>query len=172
MEFKRGKVFKKFTSGIKGKRYPMLKENGTFISFEPDEEILEEFVNIDSDAIKNNLQIRAYTNSGLKIHYTKDDDKEIVFYYENGVLDYLESVVKKPFSKPYYFRDVDSKTGDIYEVAMQYTNSAEEKILGYVNSIALSKGVHETGFKLGITRAVSKFMEDKKIFTKKLGKIK
>lgn len=169
MEFSKGEVTKEFSSRKRTKNYPELTSTGTVISFIPDETILKEFVKFNPDKIRENLIIRAYTNAGLKIHFQVDKAKEEVFCFENGIKDYLSNVASDPFSKPYYFSATDDR-GDFYEVAFQYVAGAEEKILSYVNSIATSKGRHETGFKTGLTNSLLGFMEKNKLFTKKVDK--
>ena len=169
MEFSEGKVVKGLTKAKRSSSYPEITDTGTVISFIPDETILQEFTQFNPVAIKENLIIRAYTNAGLRVHFQVDSEKEEIFCFEGGIKDYLENLVSSPFSKPYYFSETDDK-GDFYEVAFQYVAGGDEKIYSYVNSIATSKGRHETGFKTGLTNALTSFMTEQNLFTKKVSK--
>lgn len=169
MEFSKGKVVKTLSSSKRTKSYPEITETGTVISFIPDKTILKEFYRFDIDRIRENLIIRAYTNPGLNIHFTVDSNKEENYCFKNGIRDYLENIVSDPFSKPYYFSGT-ADNGDFFEVAFQYVGGSEEHIYSFVNSIATSKGRHETGFKMGLTNSLTNFMTDNNIFTKKVTK--
>ena len=169
MEFSKGKVVKTLSSHKRTKSYPEITETGTVISFIPDKTILKEFYRFDVDRIRENLIIRAYTNPGLNIHFTVDNNKEENYCFENGIRDYLENIVSDPFSKPYYFSGT-ADNGDFFEVAFQYVGGSEEHIYSFVNSIATSKGRHETGFKMGLTNSLTNFMAENNIFTKKVTK--
>lgn len=171
IEFSEGKVTKKFSKRKrKENEYPEIQETGTVIKFIPDETIIKEFHKFNPSFLKENLHIRAYVNAGLRTHLKIDDNKMIDYYHEDGIKDLLETMVNKPFSKPYYFKETDPKTGDTFEVAFQYDSNSDENIKSFVNGIVTSKGKHLTGFKMGLTNSITKFMEEKNIFTKKINK--
>ena len=169
MEFSKGEVKVPLKSQPRTKNYPEITGTGTVITFIPDKSILKDYCYFDLDKIRENLIIRAYVNAGLKVHYRIKGKSEEVFYFENGIQDYLANLVNEPFSKPYYYSFKDD-LGDFYEIAFQYVAGSDEKILSYVNAIATGKGKHETGFKSGLTAAMTEFLTEQKLFTKSITK--
>ena len=169
MEFSKGEVVVPLQSQPRTSAYSEIKITGTVITFIPDKSILKEYFYFDLERIRENLLTRAYVNAGLRVHYQVDDKPEELFYFENGIRDYLSNLVSNPFSKPYYFSFTDD-LGDFYEIAFQYTGDSEETLVSYVNAIATGKGRHETGFKMGLTSALTEFLTEQKLFTKKITK--
>lgn len=165
MEFSKGKVVKEFkkeknTTGLK---------RGTIIEFRPDETIFEEYAKLDPEVIKQNLEVRTYSNAGLKITFTCGKDK-VVYHNENGIVDYIDKINPKPISDTIYFDHTD-KAGNFYEVALNYSNTTGETIKSFVNGINTSKGTHETGVKRALTTVFIDFIKNNNLLPKKLEKI-
>ena len=57
--------------------------------------------------------------------------------------------------------------GSQYELAFNFENSTEENIQGFCNSIILSRGTHETGFKRAMTTFFSNYIKEKGLLSKK-----
>ncbi len=138
------------------------KETGTTIQFYPDPDIFST-LEFDFAVLKKRLQEIAFLNPNVKI-IMKDEirGKEETLHYEGGLLEFVVFINKsKPaIHKPIYFKkQVDSNT---VEVAIQYTESYNENIFGFVNTINTTEGgTHISGFKTALTRAVNDYAEKK-----------
>ena len=141
-------------------------EHGTIISFIPDEEILKEFVNIDLEELTENLKLRSYANAGLKITFTSGKITE-VYHNPDGIKAYMRLLNPNPISQIYQYSATSDK-GDQFEVVFAYSQNSNEVIKSFVNGISTSKGVHETGFKMGLTNAMTKFIRDSNLLPKKM----
>jgi DNA gyrase subunit B len=128
---------------------------GTKIKFKPDKEIFGD-IKFDPEYIKKVLEEESFLNKGLRIIF-RYNGKENEFYHENGIVDFVKELNKgKEFGPIIYF----SKTikDVIIEVAMQYTNTFNETILSFANSIATRDGgTHLLGLKAGLTKAFNNY---------------
>ena len=132
-------------------------ETGTEITFFPDKEIFST-LEFDSAILRKRLQEIAFLNP-VKITL-KDDkkDKEEVFHYEGGLREFIEFINKSKgvLHKPIYFKKENENS---IEVAIQYTDSYNENIFGFVNTINTSEGgTHISGFKTALTRAINDYV--------------
>jgi DNA gyrase subunit B len=160
MKFSRGKVVEQL------KKVGTTKKRGTKISFVPDEDVLGEFAIINQELLKQELNQRTYINAGLVIELTID--KETTTYvHENGIEDFLNDMNKDPMTDIIGFEFGDDK-GNEYQVVFNYANGTGETIRSFVNGIATSKGTHETGFKTGLTNAMTDFIKTNNLVPKKL----
>jgi topoisomerase-4 subunit B len=132
-------------------------KHGTLVRFKPDPTIFST-VEFKWDTIYNHLQEEAFLLK--KVHFVLKDERtgnEHEFYYENGLREYVATLDqnKSPIGEVIDFED---NTGSIkMEGALQWCNQDyNENILSYANSVRTADGgTHESGFKLGITRAVN-----------------
>ncbi len=136
--------------------------HGTTVRFMPDPKI---FPNHDFkwETIYNHLQETAFLLK--KVHFILIDERQNLtqeFHYVDGLKEYVKTVNqnKNPLSPVIYFED---KTGDIkMETAFQYCNADyNETLFSYANNVRTKEGgTHETGFRMGITRAVNDFADE------------
>ena len=137
-------------------------ENGTIVTFYPDPEIFSTLV-FDFAVLKKRLQEIAFLNAGLKI--TLQDDKtgkKEEFYYAGGLIEFIQYIVhnKGPLHKPIYFKKTSETT--VVEVALQYTESYNENIFGFVNTINTTEGgTHISGFKSALTGVINDYAKKK-----------
>ncbi|GAA0176760.1 DNA topoisomerase IV subunit B [Clostridium sediminicola] len=137
------------------------KETGTKITFMPDDEIFST-VKFKDELIDERLQELAFQNKGIKLQFIDDrKDEPVVKEYlsERGLLDFIEylneskSVIHK---EPILFTG-EKELNNLKvsgEICIQFTDSTSENIASYVNNIPTTEaGTHETGFKIGMTRA-------------------
>ncbi len=139
---------------------------GTTIRFMPDKEIFGDLTFV-YDMLADRFRQIAYLNRGLNISIVDErEGRSDVFYTEAGIADYVaylnrdEKVVHNP---PIYARkDVD---GVLVEVSLQYTISESQIEECFANN-AYNRdgGTHLTGFRSGLTRAVTKYGKDNNIF--------
>jgi len=133
-------------------------ETGTIVQFWPDEEIFST-LQFDFSTLASRFREIAFLNPGLKI-ILKDEnkDKKEEFCYEGGLIEFVKWLnrTKEVLHKPIYFKkQVDST---IVEVAIQYNNSYNDNIYGFVNTInTVEGGTHITGFRTALTRVINNY---------------
>ncbi|MBW6408617.1 DNA gyrase/topoisomerase IV subunit B [Clostridium weizhouense] len=137
------------------------KENGTKVTFRPDNEIFST-VDFKFDIIDSRLQELAFQNKGIRLELIdrrKSEEIKKEYYSENGLLDFINYLNESKtviHDTPIIF-DGDRSLNNIQihgEVCIQFTDSSTEYIASYVNNIPTTEaGTHETGFKTGMTRA-------------------
>jgi DNA gyrase subunit B len=138
------------------------KEHGTEIQFWPDKEIFST-VEFDFAYLKKRLQEIAFLNPEVKI-VLKDEknNKKEIFHYEGGLMEFVKHINKSKAAlhKPIYFKkQVESNT---IGVAIQYTDSYNENIFGFVNTINTTEGgTHISGFKTALTRSINDYANKK-----------
>ena len=143
------------------------KKHGTYVRFKPDATIFST-VEFKWDTIYSHLQESAFLMKGVEfILIDEKTGQTQSFLYENGLVEYINNVNvnKNPLSKVIDFSDTDSETQIDIEIALQYCNEDyNETIYSYVNNVRTRDGgTHETGFRLGITKAVNDFAEMAKL---------
>jgi DNA gyrase subunit B len=164
MKFARGDV----TQPLKEEGSTEL-ENGTTVRFKPDATIFDECV-FDFVTLSTRMREQAFLNAGLRIIISDErqdgDSKE--FYYEGGIRSFVEYVNKNKnplHSEVLFFNEIREEREA--EVALQWTDSYAETIASFANNIhTIEGGMHETGFKTALTRALNdygtkyKFLKD------------
>ncbi len=143
------------------------KKHGTYVRFKPDATIFST-VEFKWDTIYSHLQESAFLMKGVEFVLIDEKTGQTQsFLYENGLVEYINNVNvnKNPLSKVIDFSDTDSDTQIDIEIALQYCNEDyNETIYSYVNNVRTRDGgTHETGFRLGITKAVNDFAEMAKL---------
>jgi DNA gyrase subunit B len=154
-------------------------ESGTTITFWPNSDIFET-TEFDWDTLRVRFQQTAFLNKGLRITLTDErpaeDEEEPRFgdyHYENGLVDYVEylNTAKKldPVHPEVISFELEDKEKQIaLEVAMQWTNSYQESVHTFANTINTHEGgTHEEGFRAALTTLVNKYARDKGLIKEK-----
>jgi len=133
-------------------------ETGTTATFWPDKDIFS-VTEYDFNVLRKRLQEIAYLNAGLKI-ILKDDrnTKKEEFHYAGGLIEFIKHISSKKgaLHKPIYFKKQTDTT--VVEVAIQYSDSFNENIFGFVNTINTTEGgTHVSGFKTALTRVINDY---------------
>ena len=133
-------------------------ETGTITQFYPDDAIFQT-VDFQNEKIKALLKDRAYLVSGLSFHFTDDrSGEQMHYYFEGGIKSLVKhsNRGKDPISDVIYMK---KEEGDIaVEVALQYTDTYNENVKGYVNGINTTDGgTHITGFRMALTRSLGDY---------------
>jgi DNA gyrase subunit B len=145
------------------------KGTGTLITFKPDPEIFKD-VRFDYDTLEVRLRELAFLNKGLAFHLIdKRTGKEETFKYEGGIAEFVaylnrsEEVLHKPI---YIEKTADGENGPVHvEVALQYTNSDEERVRCYTNNgYNPVGGTHMTGFRAALTRTLNVYGTKQELF--------
>ena len=127
-------------------------ETGTITTFQPDKDVFAA-PQFDSQKIKTLLKDRAYLIPGLSFHfYDEGSGEEAHYYFEGGIKSLVSHTNrgKEAVSEVIY---VSKQVGDISaEAAIQYTDTYNENVKGYVNGINTTDGgTHLTGFRIALT---------------------
>lgn len=143
-------------------------DTGTLVHFMPDKTVLET-IEWDLEMISTRMREVAYLVKGITI---KIDDRRslvdpikygpyepIVYNYPDNIAGYIAYLVqgKRPLhDKPIYFESIEDDVE--LRVAFQYTDSYSDSIVSYVNNVRTpGGGMHEIGFKSGLTRALTDY---------------
>ncbi len=146
-------------------------KTGTKITFMPDPEIFET-VEFDYEVLLKRLREQSYLNRGVKIVITDNrtaEPQSAELYAEGGIIEFVRDLNK---NKDAIHEDViffeAEKKGMMVEVAMQYTTSYSEVILSFANNIhTVDGGMHETGFKSGLTRVINDYARKNNLLKEK-----
>ena len=145
------------------------KKHGTFVHFMPDDTVFET-VKFSVETILRRLKELAFLNKGLEIVFM-DENTEFkrVYKYEGGIVDfvkYLNEGKTTLYSEPLYAQA--TKDGILVEFAIQHTDNYVDSIYSFVNNIPTAEGgMHETGFRSGITRCFNDYARNKNILKEK-----
>lgn len=160
-----GKYFQEYRRGkpvAQVKKVGECKENGTMITFFPDDQIFSERI-FDRKKILSHLRQQAYLTKGVKIDFydlrKTDEPFEYHFYFEGGVSSYLRYLSRhseKIHANPFYCSA--EKDDILVEAAFLYTDDYEVNEESFTNNIYTSEGgTHLTGFRSALTRLINDF---------------
>ncbi len=135
---------------------------GSRVTFLPDGEIFDE-VEFDFDTLLTRLREQAFLNGGGKIILAdrrEGREQEVCLHYEGGIVSFVEYINAKKsvevLHEPIYV-GVKKETCEA-EIALQYNDSYNEIILSFANNINTTEGgMHETGFKSGLTKVLNDY---------------
>ncbi len=134
-------------------------KNGTIIEFIPDEKIME-VTKFDSNILKNRFKEMAYLNKNIEINFI-DENTNIKerFCFEGGLREFVSDINEKELiSQIINFSDKDGEVE--IDIALAYNNSYSEKVLSFVNNIrTIEGGTHESGFRMGLSRAIMNYID-------------
>ena len=163
MEFaKGGKVTSKLAvvgPAPKGRR-------GTSVTFWPDAKVFED-TEFKAQTILDRLQVYAFLNAGLEIHFTDQRESRehgmVTYKYAGGIIDFVGhlNASKEALFKRVAYYEVAEDDGEV-AVALQWNNGYYEGIHSFANGISTSEGgMHEEGFKKALTAVVNKYARAK-----------
>jgi len=146
------------------------KETGTKVTFCADGSIFET-LEYDYETLITRFREMAYLNKGLRIIVTDERPEEPLennFYAEGGLVSFVEFLNKnktKIHDKTIYIEGGEEVP---VEIALQYTETYSENILGFVNNILTPEGgTHIEGFKTSLTKCLNDYARSHKILKDK-----
>ena len=146
------------------------KLHGTKVNFLPDDSIFSS-TEFDYKTLATRFRETCFLNAGLKIVFTDlrgEKEKVETFHYAGGLVEFVKwlNKTRKPIHiKPIYFRREEQ--GTVAEVAIQYSDSYNENIQGFVNTInTIEGGTHVAGLKSALTRVINDYGTKKGVFKK------
>jgi DNA gyrase subunit B len=159
-------------------------ETGTIITFWPDDTIFET-TEWSFEILSRRLQEMAFLNRGLLItmtdlrpeHQTVEGDLEagvpttVSYHYEGGIADFVRYLNASKDKDPVHASVIEfGEEGDgiSAEIAMQWTQSYNESVHTFANTINTAEGgTHEEGFRSALTTIVNKYGRDQQFIREK-----
>lgn len=135
------------------------RKSGTTIEFFPDSEIFE-VTTFEREILAKRFKELAYLNRNITIHFKDERDGfSESYHFEGGLSQFVEHLNKKTLvSQVFSFLDNESETE--VEIALAYNDGYDEKVLSFVNNIKTPEGgTHEAGFRAGLSRAITSYID-------------
>lgn len=134
---------------------------GTTVRFKPDAEVFDDTV-YNYDILHTRMREQAFLNAGLRISIAderRENGRRDSMCYEGGIREYVAFLNK---NKTVIHEDIiylsGGKDDTFAEIAIQYSNAYDEKIVSFANDIRTPEGgMHETGFKTALTRVINNY---------------
>ncbi len=164
MEFARGVTTQKLT--VVGKS----NGTGTLITFKPDPTIFTITTEFKFDILANRLRELAFLNPGVEIVLKDErDEKTETFLYKEGIEQFVKQLGRtKQVLHPKPIVISRQKDEVFVDCVMQYTDSYNDQILCFANSISNPDGgTHLTGFRSALTRAINQYARVNNILKEK-----
>ena len=157
MKFARGAITQEMK--IVGKT----DHTGTEVTFQPDPEMFDSLV-YDYEILHERMREEAFLNAGLTITITDDrteEKKQDTMCFEGGIREFVSwaNRNKTPVHEEVIYM-AGSKGDASAEVAFQYNDGYNEFMMSFANGVRTPEGgMHETGFKTALTRALNAYGE-------------
>ena len=155
MKFSRGAITQEMT--VIGRT----DHTGTEVTFQPDPEIFDTLV-FDYDTLHTRMREEAFLNAGLTITISdrrSQDGPSHTMCYEGGIREFATwcNRNKTPLHDDVIY--MRGNKGDASaELAIEYNDGFSEFILSFANDVHTPEGgMHETGFKAALTRAINAY---------------
>ena len=134
---------------------------GTVVTFQPDPEMFDSLI-YDYEVLHSRMREEAFLNAGLSISITDartDEQQTDTMCYEGGIREFAAWVNR---NKTTIHGDViymqGTKKDASAEIALQYNDSYSETLYSFANDVRTPDGgMHETGFKTALTRALNAY---------------
>lgn len=162
--YKHNQIYRQdFAQGIPQNDLEVIGEtklSGTTIEFIPDDSIFE-IVTFDRETLKKRFKELAYLNHQITIHFKDENDNfHRNYHFEGGLSQFITDINKKSFISPIIGFEGKDDNVEV-EIALAYNESFDEKMLSFVNNIHTNDGgTHEAGFRMGLTRAITNYIEE------------
>ncbi len=160
MQFSRGKTTQEL------KVVGTTQKTGTKITFLPDPEIFLTTRDFKYEILSKRLRELAFLNPGVAILLNDERvNKQENFKFENGIAEYVEflnksknTITEHPITFSGKATPEGSENEIVVDISMQYTDSYNDQIYAYANSIFnIEGGTHLSGFRTALTRAINSY---------------
>jgi len=144
------------------------ERSGTITTFLADPKIFTETTIYNYETLKNRIQQLAFLNKGLKLTLSDlrtVDIKTETFHYEGGITEYVKYLnqTKTKIHQDIIYVDKE-QDGITVELALQFVDSYSPNLHSFTNNISTTEGgMHEDGFKMALTRVISKYADELKM---------
>ena len=143
-------------------------QTGTQIRFYPSSDVFTGTV-FEYDILAKRLRELSFLNSGVRIVLTDERiDKRHEFEHKGGLLEFVSYINagKDGINEVFHFTS-QQDDGISVEVALQWTDTYNEKVLCFTNNIPQRDGgTHLSGFRSALTRGLNSYMDRENLFKK------
>ncbi len=145
------------------------QQTGTQVRFYPSLEIFKGVTQFEYDVLAKRLQELSFLNAGVRI--VLNDERRAdsrVFEHKGGLSEFVDYInnAKHPLNSIFHF-NTTANDGINVEVALQWSDTYNEKVLCFTNNIPQRDGgTHLSGFRTALTRCLNNYMDSENI-TKK-----
>ena len=162
---KDGKIYQmKFSRGNITQEMKIIGDTdrrGTTVRFKPDPEMFEDTV-YDYNILHTRMREQAFLNAGLKI--TTEDrrpgkEQSDSMHYEGGIREFVTYINtnKTPVHDKVIYMSGE-RADSVCEIAMQYNDGFSTNLVSFANNVHTPEGgMHETGFKMALTRVLNNY---------------
>lgn len=165
IEFERGGVKVPFKKVGKTDR-----QNGTAITFYPDDTIFKETVTFDYKWVVDYIRHQAYLTKGIYVSVVDERTSErAAFYFEGGIQSYVKhlNIGKEVVSDNIFY--VERQVEDsMVEIAIQYNDTFVELVKPFANNVLTPDGgTHLIGFRAAMTRVINDYARKNSLLKEK-----
>ena len=160
-----------YTDGVpNGDIQPMeaTDRTGTQIRFYPSNDVFTGTI-FEYDILAKRLRELSFLNSGVRIVLTDERiDKRHEFEHKGGLSEFVSYINagKDGINEVFHFIS-NQDDGISVEVALQWTDTYNEKVLCFTNNIPQRDGgTHLSGFRSALTRCLNSYMDRENLFKK------
>ena len=157
--FEKGRVARPFRD--EGE-YPE-RPHGVKVTFKPDPTIFEETV-FEYEILANRMREQAFLNGGIRIvlrDVRPEEPIENEYHFEGGIrtfVSYLNEHKACELVHPDVIYMKGEKGSSVAEIAIQYNDTYNETLMTFANNMnTIEGGMHETGFKSGLTKVLNDY---------------
>lgn len=165
-----------YTDGVPDSEINKLKtttKTGTQIRFHPsigDQGIFKGITEFEFEILAKRLRELSFLNSGVRIVLTDErTDKCHEFEHKGGLSEFVSYINdgKSTLNEVFHFTSNESEDGVGVEVALQWSDTYNEKVLCFTNNIPQKDGgTHLSGFRSALTRCLNSYMDSEKLMKK------
>ena len=134
-------------------------KTGTQVEFWPDDTIFE-VTQFDKDILTKRFRELAYLNPKITINFKDQRDGfSESYHFEGGLESFVTDMNKaNPVSKAVSFSGGEEDV--MVDFALMYNETYSENLLSFVNNIKTPDGgTHEAGFRAGLTRVITNYIQ-------------
>ncbi len=158
--FARGRITTKL------KKLGPARGTGTTIFFHPDPQVFPK-TEFNPETIRKRCEVVSFLHGNVVVTFDDQVSKQKhTFEHKDGLADYLQAIMSERNARPVHDAafTLEKDNGSRIELILRWTESTDEHVRSYVNSIPTgSGGTHENGLRAGVAKAVRNYIETHKL---------